>query len=318
MLVKFKVALAASVILLSLGSVSTAQAAKRLTVADLDWTGAVVTCRTIQYVLENELGYKVKTVSMAGGPGAWEAIRSGDMSYYCETWPSYNPIKSEYMTEYGGDGSLVKIADSGIIGLSGYFVPRYMIEGDSARGIPASAPNLKTYKDLNQYKHMFKSLESGDRGNIIGCPIAAWLCEDQKRMDLLGVDFYAQAMGSETAHWAEMQAKYKRGEPFIAYAWAPHWIHAALDLVEIEIPPHDEAKWPATNWPKDVTFKFATPDFIKNNPEVVAVLEKHRLTNDQQAGMIYEIDVNKRDMDEVVEEWMEANQDVWKKWLTIK
>ena len=179
MLVKLKVALAASVLLLSLGTVSTAQAAKRLTVADLDWTGAVVTCRTIQYVLENELGYKVKTVSMPGGPGAWEAVRSGDVSYYCETWPSYNPIKSEYMKEYGGDGSLVHVADTGIIGLSGYFVPRYMIEGDSARGIPASAPDLKSYKDLNKYSHMFRSLESGDRGNLIGCPVAAWLCEDQ-------------------------------------------------------------------------------------------------------------------------------------------
>ncbi|MFT5502795.1 MAG: glycine betaine/proline transport system substrate-binding protein [Gammaproteobacteria bacterium] len=315
MLLKLKVTLASMCLALSVGSVSSVHAAKRLTVADLDWTGAVVTCRTIQYVLENEMDYKVKTISMAGGPGAWEAVRSKDIDYYCETWPSYNPIKSEYLEEYGGDGSLVKIADSGIIGASGYFIPRYMVEGDSARGIPASTPNLKSYKDLNQYKHMFKSLESGDRGNLIGCPIAAWACEDQKRLDLLGVDFYAQALGSETAHWAEMQAKYKRGEPFIAYSWTPHWIFAALDLVEVELPAHDEAKWPATNWPLDVTFKFSTPDFINENPDVVQLLKNHRLTNNQQAAMIYEIDVKKRDMDEVVDEWMEANTSIWKKWI---
>lgn len=310
-----KTVLAVTVLALSLGATSTLQAAKRLTVADLDWTGAVVTCRTLQYVLENEMGYKVKTVTMPGGPGAWEAVRSGDIDYYCETWPSYNPIKSQYLKEYGGDGSLVKVADTGIIGFSGYFVPRYVIEGDASRGIPASAPKLKSYKDMNQYKHMFKSLESGDRGNLIGCPVAAWLCEDQKRMDTLGVDFYAQALGSETAHWAEMQAKYKRGEPFIAYAWSPHWIHAALDLVEIELPAHSDEKWPATTWPQDVTFKFTNPNFLKENPEVVMLLEKHRLTNKQQAGMIYEIDVKKRDMDEVVAEWMEANESTWRKWL---
>ena len=153
-----KAALASAVLAVSLGATSSAHAAKRLTVADLDWTGAVVTCRTLQYVLENEMGYKVKTVTMPGGPGAFEAVRSGDVDYYCEMWPSYNPIKSEYMKEYGGDGSLVVVAETGIIGFSGYFVPRYVIEGDSARGIPASAPNLKSYKDLNQYKHMFKSL----------------------------------------------------------------------------------------------------------------------------------------------------------------
>jgi len=308
MSLKIKAALASVILTLSLGAVSTAQAAKRLTVPDPDWTGGVVTCRTIQYVLENELDYKVKTVSIPGGPGVWEGIVAGDLFYNCETWPSYNPTKEKYLKEYGGDGSLTIIADSGIIGETAYWIPRYMVEGDSSRGIPASTPDLKSFADLNKYKHMFKSLESGDRGNLIGCPVAAWACEDQQRMDSLGVDFYAQALGSETAHWAEIQAKYKRGEPFIAYAWAPHWIHHALDLVEVELPPE-------AAWPDDVTFKYANPKLMKEHPEVVEVIRKHRLTNAQQAGMIYEIDVKKRDVEEVVDEWMEANQDTWKKWL---
>lgn len=315
MFIKIKAALAIAVLALSIGSMPSAQAAKRLTVPDPDWTGGVVTCRTIQYVLENEMGYKVKTVAIPGGPGVWEGIRAGDLFYNCETWPSYNPTKEKYLSEYGGDGSLTVIADTGIIGISGYFVPRYMIEGDSSRGIPASTPKLKSYQDLNQYKHMFKSLESGDRGNLIGCPVSAWLCEDQQRLDTLGVDFYAQALGSETAHWAEMQAKYKRGEPFIAYAWAPHWIHAALDLVEIELPVYEESKWPATNWPQDVTFKYANPGMMEEHPEVVQLIKNHRLTNDQQAGMIYEVDVKKRDVEEVVDEWMQANEAVWRKWM---
>ncbi len=305
---KIKAALTGVVLALSLGAVSTSQAAKRLTVPDPDWTGGVVTCRTIQYVLENELGYKIKTVAIPGGAGVWEGIRSGDLFYNCETWPSYNPTKEKYLKEYGGDGSVVFIADSGIIGETAYWIPRYMVEGDSARGIAASTPDLKTFASLNKYKHLFKSLESGDRGNLIGCPISAWECEDQKRLDSLGVDFYAQALGSETAHWAEIQAKYKRGEPFIAYAWAPHWIHAALDLVEVELPPE-------AAWSDDVTFKFGNPETMKDHPEVVEVIKKHRLTNSQQAGMIYEIDVKKRDVEEVVEEWMKANEAIWKKWL---
>ena len=66
---KIKAALACVALTLSLGTLTTAQAAKRLTVPDPDWTGGVVTCRTIQYVLENELDYKIKTVSIPGGPG---------------------------------------------------------------------------------------------------------------------------------------------------------------------------------------------------------------------------------------------------------
>ncbi len=305
---KIKIALAIAVLMFSMGSIPSAQAAKRLIVPDPDWTGGVVTCRTIQHVLENELGYKVKTVAIPGGAGVWEGIRAGDLFYNCETWPSYNPTKEQYLKEYGGDGSVTFIADSGIIGETAYWIPRYMVEGDSSRGITASTPDLKTFADLNKYKHMFKSLESGDRGNLIGCPISAWECEDQARMDRLGVDFYAQALGSETAHWAEIQAKYKRGEPFIAYAWAPHWIHAALDLVEVALPPEEA-------WPDDVCFKFGNADLMKEHPEATEVIRKHRLTNAQQAGMIYDIDVKKRDVDEVVEEWMEANEAIWRKWL---
>jgi len=311
---KFKAALL-SALLLSLGSVIPAQAAKRLTAPDPDWTGGVVTCLVAQYIMENEMGYKIKRVTMPSGPGVYEGVRAGDLDFACESWPTYSPSKDKYITKFGGDGSVTYLGETGIVGVSGYFVPRYVIEGDASRGIPASAPNLKTYKDLNQYKHMFKSLESGDRGNLIGCPVAAWLCEDQERLDRLGIDFHAQALGSETAHWAEIQAKYKRGEPFLAYAWAPHWIHAALDLVEIELPPYDEAKWPATNWATDVTFFYGNPKMVEEHPDVAQLLKNMNLTNSMQAGMIYEVDVKKRDVEEVVNEWMQANESTWRKWM---
>ncbi|MCH7880946.1 MAG: hypothetical protein IIB69_05070 [Proteobacteria bacterium] len=315
MSLKIKAALASVVLALSIGSVPSAQAAKSLTTPDMDWTGGVVTCRVLQYIMENEMGYKIKTVTMPMGPGVWEAVRAGDLDYFCEMWPSYNPIKDKYLSIHGGDGSVIHLGDTGIVGNSGYFVPRYMLEGDAARGIKASAPALKSYKDLNQYKDLFKSMESGNRGNLYGCPIAAWICGDQERLDKLGVDFYAQSLGSETAHFVEIQAKFKRGEPFVAYFWAPHWIHAALDLVEIELPEYDESKWPVTDWAKDVTINIGNPSLEKEHPQIAQLIRNQHLTNDQQAGMIYEIDVNKREVDEVVEEWMKANEDIWKKWL---
>ena len=61
---KLKSILAFAVLTMSLGTLSSAQAGKLLTVPDLDWTGAIVTERTIQYVLENEMGYKFKRPTM--------------------------------------------------------------------------------------------------------------------------------------------------------------------------------------------------------------------------------------------------------------
>ena len=294
----------------ALGTTGTATASGTLVAPDADWTGGVVTCRVIQYILENEMGYEIDNIIMPSGPAVMEGIRAGDLDFACESWPSYSTTKDKYITEWGGDGSVAKLGDSGIVGTSSYFVPRYLVEGDGAL-----APDLKTWEDMNKYSDLFKSVETGDKGRLLGCPVAAWQCEDQKRMDALGLNYHPVELGSETAHWAEMQAAFSRKEPFIAYAWSPHWIHAALDLVEIELPAHSDELWPATGWAKDVTYNYGKPSLMTDHPKAAQLIINSSLGNVQQAGMILAVDIDGRDIDEVVEEWMEANRDVWEAWI---
>lgn len=275
-----------------------------------DWTGGAVTCEIIHQIVENELGHKVKRITMPSGPGVSEGIRAGDLDYACETWPSYSTTKEKYVEQYGGDGSVKYFAPVGVIGQSGYFVPRYMVEGPDA-----TAPDLKTWEDLNKYKDLFKTLETGDKGRIIGCPVAAWECRDAERIAGLGLDYQLVELGSETAHWAEMQSAYKRKEPFIAYAWTPHWIFATMDLVEVGLPPHSDEAWPVSDWPEDVTWNYGRPDLAEDYPEIVSLIEKFNLTNQEQAGLILAIDIEGRDMEEVVSEWLDANQDKWRPWV---
>ncbi|MEM8652157.1 MAG: ABC transporter substrate-binding protein [Pseudomonadota bacterium] len=275
-----------------------------------DWTGGAVMCEIVHQIAERELGYKVKRITMPSGPGRDEAIRSGDLDYGCELWPSYSTTIQKYVKEYGGDGSMLKIADAGVIGVSSYYVPRYLVEGEGAK-----APDLKSWKDMNKYSELFKTLETGDKGRILGCPVAAWQCEDTKRMELLGLNYAPVELGSETAHWAEMKGAYDRKEPFIAYAWEPHWIHASLDLVKIELPAHSDEKWPATGWAEDVTFNYANPKFVEENPKMLKLLQNFRLTNAEQAPMILAIDVDGKDMEEVVDQWLKDNESTWKGWI---
>ncbi|MEO0328434.1 MAG: ABC transporter substrate-binding protein [Pseudomonadota bacterium] len=275
-----------------------------------DWTGGAVMCEIVHQIAEREMGYKVKRITMPSGPGRDEAIRSGDLDYGCELWPSYSTTIQKYVKEYGGDGSMMKVADAGVVGVSSYYVPRYLVEGDGAK-----APELSSWEQMNQYSDLFKTLESGDKGRLLGCPVAAWQCEDTKRMEMLGLNYAAVELGSEAAHWAEIQAAYKRKEPFIAYAWEPHWIHAALDLVKVELPPHSDEKWPATGWALDVTFNYANPKFAEDHPKMIKLLQNFRLTNAMQAPMILAIDVDGKEMEDVVDEWMSTNESTWKSWL---
>jgi len=297
-------------IVLACSFTTPASAAGVLNSAVNDWTGGAVMCEIVHQIVENEMDFKIKRIVMPSGPGRDEAIRAGDLDYGCELWPSYSKSNTDYVKEFGGDGSIVKLGDSGVVGVSSYYVPRYLVEGDDAK-----APNLKSWENMNEYADLFKTLESGDKGRLLGCPAASWQCEDAKRMELLELNYAAVELGSEAAHWAEMQAAYKRKEAFIAYAWEPHWIHAALDLVKVELPEHSDEQWPATGWATDVTYNYANPEFVEKNPEVAEFISNFSLSNEEQAPLILAIDVDGRDMEEVVEEWLASNEATWKAWL---
>ena len=278
-----------------------------------DWTGGAVTCEIIHQILEREMGHKVKRITMPSGPAVAEGLRAGDLDYACETWPSYSTTKEKYVTEYGGDGSIRYYAPVGVIGQSGYYVPRYLVEGEGAL-----ATDLKTWEDLNRHKDLFKTLESGDKGRLIACPVSAWECKDAERAAGLGLEFELVELGSETAHWAEMKGLYARKEPFVAYAWEPHWIHATLDLVEVELPPHSDDAWPVCDWPEDITYNYGTPRFEEEHPDVVALIRNFHMSNAEQAKLILAIDVDGEDMEDVVEEWLDDNEDVWRPWVPAK
>jgi glycine betaine/proline transport system substrate-binding protein len=288
------------------GSLS-AYAGGRLTAPVADWTGGAVTCKVAQVILEKELDYKIKRITIPSGAGVYEALAAGDMDFACESWPSYSASKDTMVEKFGGDGSVAYLGATGIVGVSTYYVPRYFIE--------EVAPDLKSYEQLNKYKEHFATLETNGKGRLIACPTPAWECDDQKRLDLLGVDFVAVELGTETASWAEAQGAYKRKEPFLLYAWEPHWVHAAMDLVPIELPAHDDAKWPATGWAEDVTFNYGNPASMAEHADAAHLLGNMNLSNAEQAKMVLAIDVDGKEIDEVVEAWVAENEDIWRKWM---
>ena len=68
---------------LSLSAAGTASAAKVLTAPEADWTGGQVTCKIIQHILEDEMGYKVKRITMPSGPTVREGMIAGDLDFAC-------------------------------------------------------------------------------------------------------------------------------------------------------------------------------------------------------------------------------------------
>jgi len=87
------------------------------------------------------------------------------------------------------------------------------------------------------------------------------------------------------------------------------------DLVEIGLPPHSDTAWPVSDWPQDLTFHTANPTLKDRYPDVYQLIKNIKLTNEQQAGMILDIDINGMSREAAVRKWMAANESVWKAWI---
>jgi ABC-type proline/glycine betaine transport system substrate-binding protein len=306
--------------------------AKRLTAAVADWTGGEITCQVAVSILEQELGYKVERIVFPSGTGLWEAISAGDIDFACESWPGYAEADDvmlnapliydgEVVVEYSGTGEVIAFT-TGIIGASDYYVPKYFVDAN---------PDFKNWEDLNKFKAEFATVETGSKGRLIGCPVAGWNCHDQKRLDLLGLDFEAVELGTEVALLAEAQGAYDRKEPFLMYLWEPHFFFGKNEMVGIQLPPHNACEtfteannwkdcglgsWPATNWPKDFTMNYMNPAVMEKpeNAEALAFFKKMKFQNGDQAKMLVRVDSDGLSVEEAVQEWKDST-DEWQAWL---
>jgi ABC-type proline/glycine betaine transport system substrate-binding protein len=86
-----------------------------------------------------------------------------------ETWTDNLATYDEDIEE----GSIVELSVNYADNAQGFYVPRYVIEGDSERGIEPSAPDLKTVEDLLNYSDVFKDPEDPSKGRIYGA-ISSW------------------------------------------------------------------------------------------------------------------------------------------------
>ena len=133
---------------------------------EADWTGNLINGKIVEILLTEHLDYEVEYVFLPAGPAAWEAIVAGDIDVAFEFWPTYSPERHQYIAEYGGDGSVEYFGETGLVGKSGWYVPRYMLEGDESRGIEAMAPDLESWEQLNKYKDLFATPETAPKGRL--------------------------------------------------------------------------------------------------------------------------------------------------------
>ncbi|MQF48772.1 hypothetical protein FIM08_02575 [SAR202 cluster bacterium AC-647-N09_OGT_505m] len=281
-----------------------------------DWNGNTVTTALAKLILEEEMGYTVETkFAPADSAQMFEGLASGEMHWVCCNWPSFSAALLE---EYADTGKVTRQGPVGIKGTSHMYVPRYVIEGDSERGIDAMAPDLKSYADLNKYKDLFATADTRPKGRFLDFT-PGWDYRNEERLEALGVDFEVVFTGSEAASFAELDAAHKRGEPIILVVWTPHWAPVKYDLVAIDLPAHSDC-YPVTEkfdcgYAVDDVKKLTWPGLKEDMPKAYEFLENFQITNDQQTSMVItKTDESKTDA-EAARLWKDANEHIWKTWI---
>jgi glycine betaine/proline transport system substrate-binding protein len=283
-----------------------------------DWDGQIVTTAVAKILLEEKMGYEVELAfAPADSAAMFAGLESGQFHFACCNWPSFSKTFVDDFVD--GRGVVERVGPSGIKGTNGWFIPRYMIEGDSSRGIEATTPNLRTYEDMNQYASVFATPDTHGKGRLIDFT-PAWDYRNEERIVELGLDYQVMYTGSETAGFTELDAAYKRGDPILIVMWAPHWSHAKYDLIQIGLPTWTSDCYPdgdkyGCGWPQDDVAKLVWPGIKDEHPKVYEFFQNFTITNADQSTMTMNITESNMDYTEAAKAWIDANETTWSSWI---
>ena len=221
-------------------------------------------------------GYEFE-VSTASSTMNWQALIAGDVDLDIESW-------TDNVATYEQDIANGDIIELGVLvphSAQGLYVPRYVIEGDSKRGIEPMAPDLKTVEDLKKYPDVFPDDEEPGKGRIYGS-IPGWMADEilYKKYLYYGLDKYYTyvRLGSEATLFASLESAYNLGEPWVGYCYEPTWIAGKLDIVLLEDAPYDpelflEGK---CSFPAQELKIVSSSKFPEKAPDLVEYFKKYK------------------------------------------
>ena len=227
-----KVTLVVFVMVLSVSASISAQ--ETVVFADAGWESIRFHSYVAGIIMGEGYGYSMDIVA-GSSPVVLLGMRQGDIDVQMEIWTSNI---QEIYNEALESGDVVELGVNFDGNTQGLYVPTFVVEGNSERGIEPMAPGLKTVKDLADYWQVFEDEEDSTKGRIYGSP-PGWAVDEimRTKIETYGLDEYYNyfSPGSDTALAAAIVSAYERGEPIVAYYWEPTWVMGMMDLSLIHI-----------------------------------------------------------------------------------
>jgi glycine betaine/proline transport system permease protein/glycine betaine/proline transport system substrate-binding protein len=265
-----------------------------------------------------ETAYDMDTEETSGSTAVtYGALKSGDIDVYMETWTDSIATYSDDVTK----GNVIEIGVNYDDNIQGLYVPRYVIEGDAARGIEPMAPDLKTVEDLKKYSSIFTDPDDTSKGRIYGA-ISGWAVDEimRKKVAFYGLDESYNYMdpGSDAALSAAIAGAYEKGEAIVSYYWEPTWITGKYDLVLLEDKPYQEELYleGQCECPSIRLTVSVNPEFEKENPEFCEFLSKYSTSSELTSEALAYINENDAEYVDSAKWFLIEHNELLDQWLT--
>ncbi len=277
-----------------------------------EWTGQHITTKVAGAILERA-GYTVEYVT-AGYYPQMTAIRDNTISATLEIWSSNI---GEHYSEALASGQAVHIGDLGLIPQETWFYNNAAAE---------ACPGLPAWDALKECAKAFANAETFPNGRLLDYP-ADWGTSNVQRLEALSLPVTSVPAGSEGALVAEIQAAESSSEPLLVMFWSPHWVHASVELHMLGLPAYEDGCYEDASvgvnpdstydcdWLRGRIDKVAWVGMEDKWPAAFELLSAYQLSNEHQIPMMAAVDVDGKDIDEVVSAWVDANESVWRGWV---
>jgi glycine betaine/proline transport system substrate-binding protein len=269
------------------------------------WVGYEADAAVVAYVAEKNLGCSVTKKDLKEEV-AWQGFGTGEVDVVLENW-GHDDLKKKYIDD---QKTAVRVGSTGNTGTIGWYVPPWMAE---------KYPDITDWKNLNKYADMFKTSESGGKGQLLdGDP--SFVTNDAALVKNLNLNFKVVYAGSETALIQSFRQAEKDKKPMIGYFYEPQWFMLEVKLAHVKLPEYKtgcdaNAEKIACDYPPYDLDKIASKKFMDANGPAAQLVKNFKWTNDDQNLVAKYIAVDKMSPEDAAEKWVKDNKSKVDAWL---
>jgi ABC-type proline/glycine betaine transport system permease subunit/ABC-type proline/glycine betaine transport system substrate-binding protein len=299
---------------------------KPVVFAGANWDSGEFITEVMREILSR--GFGCHTQTLPGNSETLEqATADNDVQIFAEEWVSRSDIWKKAVAA----GQVLGVGHPFVGAVEGWYVPTYLVQGDPARRLAASAPNLRTVEQLVQpnYAALFRDPEQPGKGRFLNCP-SGWTCEgvNTAKLHAYGLDqaYVDFRPGTGAAMDAAITSAYLQGLPVLFYYWSPSPIVGKLKLTRLIEPPYTPGCYKdltskdgrhtqgCSAPPAEIDYGVSTP-FSRAAPELISFLKRATLPLDVLNANLVEMSDSRRDANAQAIRFLRTRGDIWRDWV---